>query len=152
MYHLSYWSSTTALLSFHQDNILCVQPPAECGDQSAEGKGQQDNHLSASFAQQLPLGCVPCYMLCWRQQGVCVRRCHHNQRCPGKGLHHQSKCLPAGPKGRRVEDPGSPTRGTGLSCLLSSQATLQDSSKDLNNFLSGRISKCIIIHNLVREK
>ncbi|KAF5926691.1 hypothetical protein HPG69_001320, partial [Diceros bicornis minor] len=54
-------------------------------------------------------------------------------------LHHQSKCLPAGPKDRQVEDPGPPTGGTGLSCLLSSQATLQDSSKELNHFLAGRI-------------
>uniref|UniRef100_A0A7N9CPL0 Calicin n=1 Tax=Macaca fascicularis TaxID=9541 RepID=A0A7N9CPL0_MACFA len=131
---------------------LRAQPPAERGNQSAESEGQQDDHLSASLAQQLPLGCVPCYMLHWRQQGVCMWGCHHCQRCPDKGLHHQSKCLLAGPKDRRVEDPGSPTRGTGLSCLLSSQATLQDSSKDLNNILSGRISKCIIIHNLMRER
>uniref|UniRef100_H2PRQ9 Calicin n=1 Tax=Pongo abelii TaxID=9601 RepID=H2PRQ9_PONAB len=130
---------------------LRAQPPAECGNQSAEGEGKQDDHLSASLAQQLPLGCVPCYMLHWRQQGVCMWWCHHCQRCPDKGLHHQSKCLLAGPKDRQVEDPGSPTRGTGLSCLLSSQATLQDSSKDLN-ILSGRISKCIIIHNLMRER
>lgn len=77
-------------------------------------------------------------MLHWRGQGVGVSP---QPAMSEKGLHLQSKGLLAGPKDRQVQDPGHPTGGTGLSRLLSSQATLQDSSKELNHFLVGRIKK-----------